>query len=235
MPAGNIEPFDLGRILFASTPAGYLLEVAFRTVVIFIVSLIFMRLLGRRAVEQLTPFDLLIIIALGSAMGDPMFYPEVSLLWGTIVMMTAVALFQIQDFLMKKSSRYEDITQGTPVKVIENGIIDRDRFDRTTTTKDELLLMLRKQGIRHMGELEKVYLERDGGLSIYKLEKDKQQPGLTVIPLEVPGHPKHYLSGTKVPRSAYYSCFGTGETRRFSEGETFPNCRENEWVEFIEP
>lgn len=115
-----------------------------------------------------------------------MFYPEVSLLWGTVVMSTAFALFKLQDYLMKKSARYEDITQGTPVKVIENGIIDRDRFDRTSTTKDKLLLMLRKHGIRHLGELEKVYLERDGSLSIYKLDKDKQKPGLTTIPLRSP-------------------------------------------------
>lgn len=164
-----------------------------------------------------------------------MFYPEVSLLWGTVVMSTAFALFKLQDYLMKKSARYEDITQGTPVKVIENGIIDRDRFDRTSTTKDELLLMLRKHGIRYLGELEKVYLERDGGLSIYKLDKDKQKPGLTTIPLEIPDHPEHYNAGTVVPRSAYYSCFETGETRRLEKGEAFSKCRGNEWVEFVTP
>jgi uncharacterized membrane protein YcaP (DUF421 family) len=42
---------------------------------------------------------------------------------------------------------------GTPIKVIENGIIDREKFHRTSTTIDELLLMLRKQGIRHLGDL----------------------------------------------------------------------------------
>lgn len=235
MQTGNIEPLDWGRMLFASAPPDYLFEVLLRTAVIFIIALMFMRLLGRRTVQQLTPFDLVIIIALGSAMGDPMFYPEVALLWGFFVMITIVFLFKMQDYIMKKSARYEDITQGVPVKVLENGIIDREVFDKASTTKDELLLMLRKQGIRHLGELEKVYLERDGDLSIYKLENGKQQPGLTTIPPEVPGHPKHYKSGEKAPRSAYFSCYGTGETKRFSEGETFPECLENEWVEFVQP
>jgi uncharacterized membrane protein YcaP (DUF421 family) len=40
-----------------------------------------MRFLGRRAIHQLTSFDLLLIIALGSAMGDPMIYPDVVILW----------------------------------------------------------------------------------------------------------------------------------------------------------
>jgi len=52
MPGGNIEPFDLGRMLFASVPGDYLLEVIFRTVFIFILALIFMKLLGRRAVAN---------------------------------------------------------------------------------------------------------------------------------------------------------------------------------------
>jgi len=235
MPAGNIEPFDVARMLFASTPVAYLLEVIFRTSVIFIISLLFMRLLGRRAVEQLTSFDLLIIIALGSAVGDPMFYPEVSLLWSAFVMATALVLFRIQSYLMKRSPRYEDMTMGTPIKVIENGIINREKFDRTSTTIDELLLMLRKQGIRHLGELEKVYLERDGDLSIYKLDEDKRQPGLTTLPMEIPDHPKHHKSGAVVPKPAYYSCFETGETRKFHQGEIFPDCRGREWVEFVEP
>lgn len=230
----TITPFDLDRVLLASTPAVYLLEVALRTVIIFILSLIFMRLLGRRAVEQLTPFDLLIIIALGSAVGDPMFYPDVSILWSVFVMVTALALFKIQDILMKKSPRYEDFSLGTPVKVIENGIIDREKFDKTSTTKDELLLMLRKQGVRHLGEIEKVYLERDGSLSTFRLEKDKQRPGLTTMPPEIPGHPKHYQSGTPVTRSGHYSCYETGETRKFNSGQVFPDCLGSEWVEVIE-
>ncbi len=231
----EIIPFDLDRMLLASTTTGYLLEVIFRTMIIFIVSFMFMRLMGRRAVQQLTPFDLLIIIALGSAMGDPMLYPEVAILWAIGVLITAVTLFRIQDILMKRSEKYEDFTQGFPRKIIENGIIDIDTFAKTSTTKDELLLMLRKQGVRHFGELEKVYLERDGSLSVFKLDRDKQSPGLTTIPRDVAEHPEHHMAGTTVTESAYYSCYSTAETRRFHKGDIFPGSQGDEWVEFIEP
>jgi hypothetical protein len=70
-----IEVFELTRLLIASVPWLFSAEVIFRSVFMFVFALIIMRLLGRRAVDQLTSFDLLIIIALGSAMGDPMFYP----------------------------------------------------------------------------------------------------------------------------------------------------------------
>jgi uncharacterized membrane protein YcaP (DUF421 family) len=73
-----IEVFELTRILIASVPWLFLAEVILRSAFMFIFALVIMRLLGRRAVDQLTSFDLLIIIALGSAMGDPMFYPDVA-------------------------------------------------------------------------------------------------------------------------------------------------------------
>lgn len=51
------------------------------------------RFIGKRGVGQITPFEFLIVVVLGSATGDPMFYPHVPLLHGMIVI-TVVALLQ---------------------------------------------------------------------------------------------------------------------------------------------
>ena len=68
----------------------------------FIFALIIMRLLGRRAVDQLTSFDLLIIIAPGSAMGYPMFYPDVALLWSVFAIGTITVCYRIQTSLVNR-------------------------------------------------------------------------------------------------------------------------------------
>ncbi len=81
MVESSIEVFEITRILVADTPWHFLLEVILRSAFMFIFALIIMRFLGRRAIHQLTSFDLLLIIALGSAMGDPMIYPDVAILW----------------------------------------------------------------------------------------------------------------------------------------------------------
>lgn len=57
MATENIVPFDMARILMGSAPWESLLEVVFRTAVLFMISLVFMKLLGRRTVRQLTLFD----------------------------------------------------------------------------------------------------------------------------------------------------------------------------------
>jgi uncharacterized membrane protein YcaP (DUF421 family) len=147
----------------------------------FIFALIIMRLLGRRAVDQLTSFDLLIIIALGSAMGDPMFYPDVALLWSVFAIGTITVCYRIQTSLVNRFPRYEDLTEGMPVKIISNGILNSKSIRKHTPTQDEIFLLLRNKGIRTLGEIETAYLERDGSVSVFKFPAEKQKPGLPTI------------------------------------------------------
>lgn len=235
MATENIVPFDMARILIGSTPWGFLMEVMFRTAVLFMISLVFMRLLGRRTVRQLTLFDQLIIIALGTSVGEPMVYPDTALLWGVFVIITVVLMFKLQNTLLNRSAFYQDIALGTPRKIISNGVIDVEMMHKVSTTREEVFLMLRNKSVRHLGELEAVYIERNGSLSIYKLEPDKVAPGLTTLSDDLPGHPEHHKTNTKIPRSDYYSCFVTGETKKLEEGDIFPACRGDQWIESTEP
>ncbi|KXS40433.1 MAG: hypothetical protein AWU59_2536 [Methanolobus sp. T82-4] len=218
-----------------SSPPAYLLEIIFRTVLTLIIAFIVVRLLGKREVEQLTPFDFLFFIALGSVVGNSMLMPDVGLLWSTFVLGTALVVYRLQMFLSKKSEKYDNFTLGKPIKIIENGIINIDNLNHSNITKNDLMLMLRNKSIENLGELKLVYLERNGALSVYKLDKDKQYPGLSTFPLEMSIHPEYHRAGETVPRSAYYSCYETGETHEFKEGDAFPECHGNLWVEFFEP
>ncbi|MEJ2568666.1 MAG: DUF421 domain-containing protein, partial [candidate division WOR-3 bacterium] len=67
-----------------------MLEVVVRTTIIFFVAFIVIRIRGTKQLAQLTLFDILIVIALGSAVGDVMIYPEgiVSLLRSTVAICT---------------------------------------------------------------------------------------------------------------------------------------------------
>jgi uncharacterized membrane protein YcaP (DUF421 family) len=65
----------------------FLPEVALRTFFMFFVILTSLRILGKRSVAQLSVFELGVIIGLGSAAGDPMFYKDVGLLPGVVVLL----------------------------------------------------------------------------------------------------------------------------------------------------
>lgn len=225
-----IKVFELTRILIASVPWLFLAEIVLRSVFMFVFALIIMRLLGRRAVDQLTSFDLLIIIALGSAMGDPMFYPDVALLWSIFAIGTIAVCYRIQTALVNRFPRYEDFTEGAPVKIISNGILDSKKVKKHTPTQDEIFLLLRGKGIRSLGEIETAFLERDGSVSIFKFPAGKQKPGLPTISEDMIKELKPHKKGEKVESSGYYSCYKTGETVWLEKGSLFTNCEGDIWV-----
>ncbi len=224
------EVFELARILLADAHWLFLFEVILRSVFMFIFALIFMRFLGRRAIHQLTSFDLLLIIALGSAMGDPMIYPDVAILWSVFGIGTILVLYRIQNTLANRFPWYEDLTEGTPVKIITNGILDSEELKKHTPTQDDLFLLLRNQGVRSLGEIEVAYLERDGSLSVFKFRAGKQKPGLPTISEDMIDAWNPHKAGTQVEESGFYSCYKTGETIWLEKGDTFTDCEGNTWI-----
>lgn len=107
-----------------------------------------------------------------------MFYPDVAILWSACAIATVTVLYRIQTALVNKFPKYEDFTQGSPAKIISNGILNSKVIGKHTPTQDEIFLLLRNQSIRSLGEIETAYLERDGSVSVFKLPADKRNPGL---------------------------------------------------------
>ena len=85
----NDYSFDLHRIIVGDLPPMFYGEIILRTTVLFVFALILIRTMGKRSLGQLSTFDFVIIIALGSAVGDPMFYDDVPLLYGMLVVASA--------------------------------------------------------------------------------------------------------------------------------------------------
>lgn len=230
MAESSIEVFEITRILIADAPWHFLLEIIVRSAFMFIFALIFMRFLGRRAIHQLTSFDLLLIIALGSAMGDPMIYPDVAILWSVFGIATIMVFYRVQNALANKYSWYEDLTEGSPVKIISNGILDSKELEKHTPTQDDIFLLLRNDGIRSLGEVEVAYLERDGSLSVFRYRPGKEKPGLPTISEDMIDEWKPHKAGTKVEIPGYHSCYKTGETIWLEKGDIFPDCEGEIWV-----
>jgi uncharacterized membrane protein YcaP (DUF421 family) len=230
MAESSIEVFEITRILVADTPWHFLLEVIIRSVFMFIFALIIMRFLGRRAIHQLTSFDLLLIIALGSAMGDPMIYPDVAILWSVFGITSIMVLYRIQNALANRYAWYEDLTEGSPVKIITDGILNSKKLKKHTLTQDDIFLLLRNEGIRSLGEIEAAYLERDGSLSVFKFRTGKQKPGLPTVSEDMIQEWKPHKAGTKIENSGFHSCYKTGETIWLERGDIFPDCEGEIWV-----
>ena len=92
----TVVPFDLVRMFFGTDPALFYLEIVFRTCLIYLYALLLIRWVGGRGIAQMSTVEFLLVIALGSAVGDAMFYPEVPILHAMLVITAVVVVMDTE-------------------------------------------------------------------------------------------------------------------------------------------
>ncbi len=146
------------------------LVVLIRTLIIFTFAFIMLRLLGKRQLSQLTFVDLLIIIALGSAVGDVMIYTEnvVKLINSIIAVGFTAMMVMVLNKIILKHPNIGRLIEGRSTILIKKGKILHDALAKESMNEEELWSELRGRGIRRLSDLDKVVLEPTGKLSIWR-------------------------------------------------------------------
>ena len=182
VPIATAYSLDWQRILFGEKPPIFLLEIAARTGLLMLYVLILLRFMGQRGVGRISLFEFALIIALGSAIGSPMYLPDVPVIHG---MMAITVIMVFQQVLLKINSKSEGFrkrTQGQAHRVVADGMIDLKGFGKTKLGRHELLMLLREQGVEHLGQVRRAYFEIDGEISIYRFEGGDALAGLPLVP-----------------------------------------------------
>lgn len=179
--APEVVPFDLARMFLGDVPPLFLLEIVFRTAVIFLWLVFLLRITGKRGLAQLSPLELAIVIGLGSAAGDPMFYPEVPLLHAMLVLALVVGFQRLLAHLVVRSETVETFVEGTPVELVRDGVMIPGSLHRSGLSREDLFERLRAQGVRQLGEVQRAYFEQDGNLTVFS-HAGEAPPGLAVVP-----------------------------------------------------
>ncbi|HEK5256647.1 TPA: DUF421 domain-containing protein [Escherichia coli] len=89
-----MKAFDLHRMAFDKVPFDFLGEVALRSLYTFVLVFLFLKMTGRRGVRQMSLFEVLIILTLGSAAGDVAFYDDVPMVPVLIVFNSNMTEFE---------------------------------------------------------------------------------------------------------------------------------------------
>ncbi len=206
-----MSPFDIQRMLIDEFPLSFLLEVGFRATFAFIAVFLFLKSSGRRGIRQLSLFELVVILTLGSAAGDVSFYHDVPLLPVAVVFLTLLLLYRMTILVMTKSKKIEAWIDGLPVTVIRNGLYELDSLEKLNISSSEILMELRQRGVEHLGQVRLALMETDGDISLYFYDQEDLRPGLSVLPLE------HRAEFIKVPASGLYCCVRCGFALSFHE------------------
>jgi uncharacterized membrane protein YcaP (DUF421 family) len=178
----KVAGFDLYRMVFGQHEWTFLAEIILRTIIIYAYTLALVRWVGQRAVGQLSLIEFLLVIALGSAVGDAMFYPEVPLLHAMLVVSVVVGFNKALDYAASKSKAAERAIEGQPVELITHGVIDLARLEASGLSRAELFEHLRLQGVRQLGEIESCFYEPCGRISVFCLPSSDAALGLSIVP-----------------------------------------------------
>ncbi|WP_147198481.1 YetF domain-containing protein [Pantoea sp. MBD-2R] len=220
-----MSSFDWHRFLLNDLELTFLIEVAARVFFAYLIVFIFLKVSGRRGIRQLSLFELVIVLTLGSASGDVTFYDDVPVLPVTMVFVVLLVLYRLTTFLTARSARFSKLIEGQVITLIQNGLYKLDSLDGLNISEDEFFMELRQEGVEHLGQIRLALIELDGDISIYYYDRDAVRPGLSVLP------PEHRQDFVIVPEEALYACNHCGLTQRLNAQQRLvcPRCQRERW------
>jgi uncharacterized membrane protein YcaP (DUF421 family) len=217
-------------ILLGEEKWSFLAETALRSFTMFVVILLSLRMLGKRGIKQLSVFELGVIIGLGSAAGDPMFYRDVGLLIGMLVFVVVIGLYRLITFLINRSNSFERFVEGKPSVIVKNGCFIVTNFRKEPIAHDEFFAQLRLHNVSHLGQIKLAILETSGEVSIFYFADEDVKFGLPIIPELCD------IKLTDIVAAGQYACSFCAQTAHLQPGPS-PSCKEcekNLWVEAID-
>jgi uncharacterized membrane protein YcaP (DUF421 family) len=217
---------DWKQVMLGDENWGFLPEIITRTLIMLIVILISLRVFGKRGVKQLSIFEIAVVIGLGSAAGDPMFYKDVGIIPAIIVFTLTVGLYKFITFLIGKSKKFEDIMEGKPICFVKDGIFSIENFKKESMGEDEFFAELRMQSVSQLGQIEFAIQETSGDMSIIFYPDEEVKYGLSVMPGSLDNWQK------EIKKTDYYSCIFCGYTEKLKPIDECicPECKKNRWV-----
>ena len=150
-----------------------------RTLILYIVIMVAMRIMGKRQVGDMQPSDLVVSLLISEIAAMPIDNIDRPIVNGIIAVFLLVFLETALACISLKSGKLRRAVNGAPVIIINRGKVDRSALKRLRITTDELLETLRSQGVFDISTVQYAIIEPNGQLSV--LEKSGGSLAVPVI------------------------------------------------------
>ncbi|OKL36710.1 DUF421 domain-containing protein [Domibacillus mangrovi] len=160
-------------------------EVVLRSLLFLTVLFATTKLLGKRQLSQLSFFEYVVGITIGSIGGELVTGVEKNIMHGLLGLAVFAAIPFLVGFISLKNKAFRDFMEGRGVVFIKNGKIMEDNLKKERYTIDELMELLRKKDVFQVSDVEFAVLEAAGDLSIL-LKKENQPLTPKDLNLQVP-------------------------------------------------
>jgi uncharacterized membrane protein YcaP (DUF421 family) len=142
-----------------------LLMTALRAIAVYVLVLIVIRLMGKRAVGNFSAFDLLVALMIGEIV-DEMIYGDVAFLQGVIPLIVIVLMHEANAWLSYLGHGFSRLLEGTPSIIVQDGEFQRKGMRRERMNEEDVMAQLRLHGMGALREVKLATVENDGQVSV---------------------------------------------------------------------
>jgi uncharacterized membrane protein YcaP (DUF421 family) len=141
------------------------MDLVFRCLVLFPLVVILVRVVNRRQLHSLEPFDIVLLVVLGDLLQQGVTQNDFSVTGAAIVIVTMTLLSMLTAFAAYRSPRFSTVLDGEPVILVENGRPLHRNLRRERITARELAAQARMNNIAHLDDVHYAVLETSGAIS----------------------------------------------------------------------
>jgi uncharacterized membrane protein YcaP (DUF421 family) len=144
------------------------MDIVLRAIFLYAFVVFVMRVIGRRELSSMTPFDLVLLIILGDAIQQGLTQDDYSVTGAVLAIATIATLQVATSYVSYRSKRARRLFEGDPIVIVEHGELVDANVARERMTLDDIAEEARQQQIGSLDEVEWAILEANGSISFIK-------------------------------------------------------------------
>jgi uncharacterized membrane protein YcaP (DUF421 family) len=137
-----------------------------RTILVYVIVVVLLRLLGRRTVAQLNAFDLVVLLLLSNVVQNAIIGPDDSLLGGLIGVVTLLLINTAVVWGVRRNARLDRIMEGATVTLVRDGKVDRGALQHLGIREADLHAALLNQGAEGMHDVKEADMYPSGSIVV---------------------------------------------------------------------
>ena len=144
------------------------MDIVLRAIALYAFVVLIMRVIGRRELSSMTPFDLVLLIILGDAIQQGLTQDDYSVTGAVLAIATIASLQVGTSYLSFRSGKARRVLEGEPIVLVDRGEVVHQNMKRERMTESELAEEARQQQIPAIEQIEWAILESNGSISFIK-------------------------------------------------------------------
>jgi uncharacterized membrane protein YcaP (DUF421 family) len=152
------------------------MDIVLRASVVFFALYLLVRIMGKRELAQMTPFELIVLVVFGDLVQQGVMHNDFSLTGAILAMATLGFWALVLSWLTYSSRKLEAVLDGEPRVIVRDGEIVQENLRRDRLTRAEVLSEMRLAGIPHLSEVAWAILEPRGKMSFIQRSGGGEKP-----------------------------------------------------------